>query len=142
MRAGAGFCASTEVGLTRDSSFLGDAACDAIDAWPRARTVTRQGFQIPLAVIAMLFSSDSRRTRHRALIGVRNLEILRHHTVFVRDARRIEEGDLNRGLELDVQEVEQIELVLRRLRVESDNLCRQPISRPCSKRHDTKPAGT
>src|SRR4029078_11132110 len=108
------------------ASFRGGRARNAIDSRPRRRTVARQGPEVPLAVVAMFFSDGCRSTRDRGLLGVRDLEVLSHHSVLVGDAGSIEKGDLKGWLELDVQEMKKVELVRRCLRVEADDLRRQP----------------
>jgi len=50
----------------------------------------------------MFFPDSRRRTHDCGLVGIRDREVVSQFPVLVWDARRVEKGDLNGRLELDI----------------------------------------
>ena len=73
-------------------------------------------------------------------IRVRRLQLLGNDAVGMRDAGRVEECNLDVRLELDVQQLQQFEFVLRTFGIQAHDFLRQAFRRPGHQRRGAKAA--
>ena len=85
-------------------------------------------------VVAMLREHGRHAARDGVGIGVRELEFLGNGAGVVLHARDIEEGDLDLRLEIDIEQLQQFQFVLRRLRLETHEFAGELLNRPRDQR--------
>src|SRR5258708_6095413 len=108
------------------------------DAGPIVAAVARQRPQIAHSVVTVLVANLGRRSLDRRRAGVRRREILGHGSTVVFDAGGIEEGDLDRWLERYIEEVQQLQLVVGRLRFGANDFSGELFGRPLLERRRTE----
>ena len=90
----------------------------------------------------MLLTDRARRATNSVGVRIRRRQFLGHHAIRVRHARDVEKGDLNRGLEFDEEQVQQVEFVLRRLGVEANDFAGETVGGPRLHGDGAEPAAT
>src|SRR5690349_12427709 len=101
-------CVAFRISHSARSSAL---AYEPFDPRPPLAVVARERAQVALALLAVLRSHRGRALLHRVGVAVRGLEILGDLPVLVAHACALEEAGLDRRVELDVHQVQQVELV-------------------------------